>query len=44
MHGSIEDSIKQDVALLRQSPLVGKDVKIVGLKYDTFTGLLSEVQ
>jgi len=41
--GSIEDTIRGDVALIRQSPLVGKDVQVVGLKYDTFTGLLSEV-
>jgi carbonic anhydrase len=40
---SIEDTIRGDVALIRQSPLVGKDVQVVGLKYDTFTGLLSEV-
>lgn len=41
--GSIEDSVREDVAMLKASPLIKKDTRIVGLKYDVWTGLLTEV-
>jgi carbonic anhydrase len=40
---SVEKSIREDVALLRASPLIKKDTQIVGLKYDIQTGLLAEI-
>lgn len=42
--GSIEESILEDVAMLKASPLIRKDTQIVGLKYDVWTGTLSEVE
>ena len=42
MKSSVEESIKEDIALLRASPLIRKDTQIVGLKYEIDTGLLSE--
>jgi carbonic anhydrase len=41
---SVEDSIKEDVALLRALPLIREDTRIVGLKFDIETGLLSKVE
>lgn len=41
---SIEDSIREDLALLKASPLIKKDTQIVGLKYDIATGVLTEVK
>ncbi|KAK0104933.1 hypothetical protein ONS95_005195 [Cadophora gregata] len=41
--GSIEESVLEDLALLRASPLIKKDTQIVGLKYDIFTGILTQV-
>lgn len=40
---SIEESIRDDLRLLRASPLIRKDINIVGLKHVIETGLLSEV-
>jgi carbonic anhydrase len=40
---NIEESIREDVALLKASPLIKKTTSIVGLAYDIKTGLLSEV-
>jgi carbonic anhydrase len=40
----IEETVKEDVAILRASPFVRQDVQIVGLKWDTFTGALSVVE
>ncbi len=42
--GSIDDSIKEDVAQLRKSPFIAKGTAIVGLKYDVFTGKLEEME
>ena len=41
--GRVEDSVREDVALLKASPWIRKDTQIVGLKYDINTGELSEV-
>ncbi|KAJ6108332.1 hypothetical protein N7523_009655 [Penicillium sp. IBT 18751x] len=41
--GSIEDSVREDIAVLKASPLIKKSVKFIGLKYDINTGLLTEV-
>jgi carbonic anhydrase len=41
--GSIEDSVREDVAMLKASPWIKDSTQIVGLKYDIETGLLSEV-
>lgn len=40
---SIEESIREDVALLKASPLIKDDTQIIGLAYDTATGALTEV-
>lgn len=40
---SIEDSVREDVALLKASAWIRPNTQIVGLKYDISTGLLSEV-
>jgi carbonic anhydrase len=40
----IEESIREDIALLRASPLIKKSTQIVGIKYDTATGILSIVE
>jgi carbonic anhydrase len=40
---SIEDSVREDVALLKASPLISKSTQIVGLAYDIMTGVLTEV-
>ncbi|KAN0117013.1 carbonic anhydrase [Hyaloscypha variabilis] len=42
--GSIEESIREDLALIRASPLIKKTVQVVGLKYDIHTGVLSQVE
>lgn len=42
--GAIEESIKEDVALLRASPFVKAGTIIVGAKYDVFTGELEEME
>jgi carbonic anhydrase len=39
----IEESLREDVALLKASPFIRKDTQIVGLKYDIKTGVLSQV-
>jgi carbonic anhydrase len=41
--GSVEESVREDVALLKASEWIRKDTQIVGLKYDISTGELSEV-
>ncbi|KAG9238931.1 carbonic anhydrase [Amylocarpus encephaloides] len=40
---SIEDSVREDMAMLRASPLITKSTQIVGLAYDIKTGVLTEV-
>ncbi|KAE8445839.1 hypothetical protein EG329_012762 [Mollisiaceae sp. DMI_Dod_QoI] len=42
--GSIEDSVREDLALIRASPLIKKTTQIVGLKYDIHTGVLTQVE
>jgi carbonic anhydrase len=41
---SPEISLKEDLATLRSSPLLAKDVNILGFKLDIHTGLLTEVK
>jgi carbonic anhydrase len=39
----LEDSVRDDVATLRQSPLIPQDIPIAGAIYDVTTGELREV-
>jgi carbonic anhydrase len=41
--GSVEDSVREDVALLKASPLIKDSTQIIGLVWDINTGVLSEV-
>jgi carbonic anhydrase len=41
---SIEESIREDLELLKASPLIKDDTQIIGLAYDTATGALTEVE
>jgi carbonic anhydrase len=41
---SIEETVQDDVALIRASPLIKKTTQIVGLAYDIHTGVLTEVK
>ncbi|KAF2498717.1 carbonic anhydrase [Lophium mytilinum] len=40
---SLEESIREDIGILRASPLIKKSTQIVGVKYDISTGVLSVV-
>jgi len=40
----MEDAIKEDLKLLRGSSWIQKSTRLIGLKYDTHTGVLHEVQ
>ena len=40
---SLEDAVREDVAFLKSSPLVGDDVVVRGFVYDVKTGRVSEV-
>ncbi|KAF2812087.1 carbonic anhydrase [Mytilinidion resinicola] len=40
----VDESIRQDIALLRASPLISKTVTIVGFNLDILTGQLTEVK
>ena len=39
----VEESVREDMALLRQSPLIPADVKISGAVYDVDTGRMTQV-
>ncbi|TVY54111.1 Uncharacterized protein LCER1_G007010 [Lachnellula cervina] len=39
----IENSIREDVAILKASPLIKKSTQIIGIAYDIMTGVLTEV-
>ena len=41
---NVEESVRQDVALLKASPLIPKDIAIFGAVYDVDTGWISPVQ
>lgn len=41
--GRIESSIREDVAMLKASPLIKPTTQIIGLAYDIKTGALTEV-
>ena len=40
----VEESVRQDVALLKSSPLIPEDIAIFGAVYDVDTGRISPVQ
>ena len=40
----IEESVREDMDLLKASPLIPEDVVISGAVYDVDTGLISEVK
>ena len=40
---NIEESVREDMRLLKVSPLIPEDVVISGAVYDVDTGLISEV-
>jgi conserved uncharacterized protein len=40
----VEESVREDMALLRQSPLIPADVKISGAVYDVDTGRMTVVE
>jgi len=42
--GSIEESVRADLAVLKASPLIKKTTQLVGLKLDISTGILTEVK
>lgn len=39
----VEESVREDIALLKQSPLIPDDVEISGAVYDVDTGRMTEV-
>ena len=39
----VEESVREDIALLRKSPLISSDVEISGAVYDVDTGRIHEV-
>jgi carbonic anhydrase len=39
----VEESVREDLRLLRESPLIGPDVTVRGFVYDVKTGRLAEV-
>jgi carbonic anhydrase len=41
---SVEQSVREDIALIKASPLIKKSTVIVGLMYDINSGLLTEVK
>jgi carbonic anhydrase len=41
---SIEESVLEDIAILKASPFITDSTQIVGLAYDIKTGVLSEVK
>ena len=40
----LEESIKEDLEILRASSWIQKGTRLIGLKYDTHSGLLHEIQ
>jgi carbonic anhydrase len=40
---SLEDSVREDIAILKASPLIKESTRIVGLVFDISTGILTEV-
>lgn len=40
----VEESVREDMEILRQSPLIPKDIIISGAVYDVDTGLMTQVQ
>jgi len=41
---SVDESVREDVALLKAWPFLGKDTKVLGYNLDVKTGLLTEVK
>lgn len=42
--GSVEETIKEDVALLKASPFITPGTRIIGLKYDIMTGVAETLE
>jgi carbonic anhydrase len=40
----IEDSVREDVAILRESPFIKQGTQIIGLTYDVGTGKVHMVE
>jgi hypothetical protein len=40
---SVDESIREDIKLLKDNRFLGKDVEILGYNLDIFTGLLTPV-
>ena len=43
-NNSFEETIKEDINFIKNSPWIKKDTRLIGLKLDIETGLLHEVQ
>ncbi|KAF8852868.1 carbonic anhydrase [Acephala macrosclerotiorum] len=43
-YGEITGSVREDLALIRASPLIKKTTQVIGLKYDIHTGVLTQVE
>ena len=41
---SVDKSVREDVALLKAWPFLGKETKVLGFNLDVKTGLLTEVK
>lgn len=44
MMSRIEESVREDLAILKKSPFLKKGTQFVGLKFDTDSGKLSVVE
>jgi len=43
MRGSLKKSVLEDMQILRETPFLKKETKVVGFLYDIRTGMLEEV-
>ena len=41
---SIEESVKEDMKVIKKDPYLPKDIEVVGYVYDVFTGKTKEVE
>jgi carbonic anhydrase len=41
--GNLEQSVRDDVELIRSSPLIPNDIRVTGFIYDVKTGKIDEV-
>jgi carbonic anhydrase len=42
--GTVDESVKADIAFLKASPWIKESTELIGLKYDTDTGVVSVVE